>query len=678
MSDRSNPGQPLVERPRKTTSAARDVVMKMLRNLPLFTAVSLLIGLVLVCIPPEATITAGTKAAQEAKLRHDWHMSMLKVPLPKKGTFEATYPKKEWKEVKYNLKPVRYPMVPRKGPRPLNVGNGNNVSAQAPTGTISTGIGSFDSVTGVTSESGQVGGAGPAVANAYSLQLNTNFFPSTVAGSPMGCQGWEQFVYQNDGGTSTNCLAYIQYWLINYGPTSPPGAGWIQYGSDWYRNSNNYSFVPNQPISNLAHLHLSGTVSATGDSYFFSTETTMYAGTGDNSVNAAAGWNMAEFCVVGDGALGQANFNSGAQIVTRTEIIYGGTDPPTCFAHGFTGETNNLSFGPTAPGKSPPGPAVIAEESYAGGASSACAAATSVGDTHLTTFDGLLYDFQASGDFVLAQVEPDFVVQSRQVSGAPTWPNASLNHAVATQMGKTKVAIGVGPKLVIDGKATDLGDGHSLYTADGVTVWRRSNVYFVTSQSGNSVRATVNASWIDVLVGLDQCCAKAKAKGLLANAKGNVNQLVARNGTVLTNPFSFKDLYSTYGDSWRVSPKDSLLSVFGNEKLVAANPRKLFHVRDLDPKLYERSRAVSKEAGVKEGALLDAATLDVAFFGNEKAARVFVGAPPPSPWGKSSATSDCSGMWGPAAARWPGLSMDAMARRTRDGHSLKRSTRIGR
>src|SRR5262249_7638699 len=148
----------------------------------------------------------------------------------------------------------------------------------------------------------------------------------------------------------------------------------------------------------------------------------------------------------GDGNSGQANFNSGAKIVTRTLIVYGGTLPPGCVVDGFTAETNNLSFAPTAPGASPPGPALLVEESTAGGATASCSDGTSVGDTHLTTFDGLLYDFQASGDFVVAQVEPDFVVQARQVSGAPTWPNASLNHAVATQMGKTKVAIGVGPK----------------------------------------------------------------------------------------------------------------------------------------------------------------------------------------------------------------------------------------
>src|SRR5262249_17968431 len=138
-----------------------------------------------------------------------------------------------------------------------------DLSAQAPTGLISSATGIFDSVTGVTSESGQVGGTGSAVANAYSLQLNTNFFPSTFPGAAAGCQGWEQFVFSNDGGTSTNNLAFIQYLLIGFGTTSP-GTGWIQGGtgsSNWFKNSTNISVVPNQAISNLANLRLSGTIS---------------------------------------------------------------------------------------------------------------------------------------------------------------------------------------------------------------------------------------------------------------------------------------------------------------------------------------------------------------------------------------------------------------------------------
>jgi hypothetical protein len=362
----------------------------------------------------------------------------------------------------------------------------------------------------------------------------------------------------------------------------------------------------------------------------------MYAQSGDNAVHAAAGWTTAEFNVFGDGGNsaggGQASFNSGSTVVTRTRIIYGGTAAPTCVAEGFTAESNNLNFGPSAPGASAPGPAVVATESSAGGAMANCSAATTVGDTHLTTLNGLMYDFQASGDFVLVQVDTDFVVQTRQVSGAPTWPNASVNSAVATRMGKTKVAICVASAgIFIDDNPTELGDGQSLSTPDGVDVTRRGNVYFITSPRGNSVRATVNPTWIDVLVGLGRCC--TDVKGLLANNNGNVNQIAARDGTVLTNPFNFDELYHRYADSWRVSTNESLLSVC-HQGLTNGIPRKPFFARDLDPKVYKRALAIAKEAGVKKGPLLDAATLDVAVIGDDRAARAFLGAHAPIAVGK--------------------------------------------
>ena len=562
---------------------------------------------------------------------------MAQTPLPKKGSFKASYPSKEWREVP-STTASPYPMVPRRRPRPLVVGNSDDVAAQAPSGHISSATGSFESVTGVTSESGPIANTGPSVQDAYTFQINTDFFPSTGAGSPAGCQGWEQFLFENDGASGTFHDVHMQYWLINYGTTSP-GSGWIQgpapsYTSDWYRNSL-ATAVPNQPIANLANLSLNGTVSATGDQVILFVGTDMYARTGDNAVNAAASWTIAEFNVFGDGGNGAgggtATFNDGSSIVIRTRIIYGGTDPPNCTAQGFTAEMNNLSFGLTAPAASAPGPAVLATESTAGGATSNCAAATTLGDTHLTTFKGLLYDFQASGDFVLAEGDTDFVVQTRQVSGAPTWPNASVNSAVATRMGKTVVALCL-DGLTIDGKTTDLSDGKSLSAPDGVDVSRRGNVYFITSPSGNSVRATVNASWIDVSVGLGNCC--VKVKGLLANAHENVNQIAARDGTVLTNPFNFEELYHRFADSWRVSPKESLLPPCGDRDLKIGIPRKPFYARDLDPKVFKRARAVAKRAGVKEEALLDAATLDVAVIGDDRAARVFVGTHAPIAVGK--------------------------------------------
>jgi hypothetical protein len=502
-----------------------------------------------------------------------------------------------------------------------------------PSGTISTAIGSFDSVTNVTSVSGPIGNSGTPVANAYTLQLNTEFFDSTAcAGSPnSACQGWEQFAFYNDG---TSASVFIQYWLLEYNTTCP--AGWTQFSftgdpTIYCHQSTLATAIPNQPITNLGQLSLSGTVGAGGDSVTFSDGTNAYARSGSNAVNAAAGWTTAEFGVFGPGGNSsggsQATFNNGATIVPRVRVIYGGNAAPACVAQGFTDETNNLSFGPNPPAASQPGPALLVTESTAGGAVANCAAAVTVGDTHLATFNGLFYDFQASGDFVLVQADPDFVVQARQVSGAPRWPDASVNHAVATRMGKTDVAICLAEvPLNIDGKPTALGDGNSLSLPDGVDVWRRGNVYIIMDQSGNSVRAEVNDTWINVSVGLGRW--PTKVSGLLANADGDVNAIATRDGTVLTNPFSFEDLYHAYADSWRVESRESLLSVCGEEK-ERGIPSRPFYANDLDPDLARKTQAICLEAGLKEGALFDACTLDVAVIGNDAAANVFAGLPAP-------------------------------------------------
>lgn len=158
----------------------------------------------------------------ELRLRDEWRVSMAQVPLPKRGCFQAAYPNKEWREVACKAAPNR-PMPPKRGARPLVVGNSNDISAQAPTGFIATAIGSFDTVTSVTSESGPIGNSGPSIANAYTLQLNMNFFNGAVcsgAAVPANCSTWQQFVFENDG---TSGDAFIQYWILKYDNPCPPG-----------------------------------------------------------------------------------------------------------------------------------------------------------------------------------------------------------------------------------------------------------------------------------------------------------------------------------------------------------------------------------------------------------------------------------------------------------------------
>jgi hypothetical protein len=131
-------------------------------------------------------------SAEDFRKQKDWRNSIALVPQPKKGCFTAKFPSKEWQEIPCVSGPD-YPMPPRKGIVPEIVGNRNDVAAQAPTGFISSAIGGFDSPSIFTSESGQIGASGPLIADAYTLQINTDFFASTAcSGSPNpGCRGWE-------------------------------------------------------------------------------------------------------------------------------------------------------------------------------------------------------------------------------------------------------------------------------------------------------------------------------------------------------------------------------------------------------------------------------------------------------------------------------------------------------
>ena len=253
-------------------------------------------------------------------------------------------------------------------------------------------------------------------------------------------------------------------------------------------------------------------------------------------------------------------------------------------------------------------------------------------------------------------------MQTRQVSAAPTWPDASVNDAVALRAGETEIAIclGDGPndgpgRLYVDGEAAVLDDGTSLSPAPGVDIWRSGSRYVVMDPVGNSVIATINSTWINVSVGLGRW--PTEVRGLLGNADGKVNQIEGADGFVLTSPFPFADLYGRYADSWRVPRTDGLLSPCGRDGVERGAPGRTFYVADLETQDAERARAVCTEAGVRTGPLLEACTLDVVVIGDERAAKAFVDLPEPVAVGTAVMTALGHGWHGrprpvaPGAAR---------------------------
>jgi hypothetical protein len=306
---------------------------------------------------PAAAFAQSAQPQRSAAAMESWHTALKKTPVPHKGCYTAAFPSTEWHAVPCAVPPARpYQSIHRLGITPLPgiVGNGNDMSAQAASGLISSATGSFDQVTNAVSE------ADGGTANRFSLQLNTDFFTSpTCAGAsvPGSCRGWEQFVYSNSG------VAFIQYWLIGWNTTCP--TGWNSFGGDCWKNAPSGASYTVQPIANLAGLKLTGTANANG------TDTVIIAGPNgtasaanvDSVLTLAKAWQAAEFNVIGDCCGSQANFNSGVTIIDRTTVNSGTSSAPACVHEGFTGETNDLNLAGTCSRIGGVSPAVVFTES---------------------------------------------------------------------------------------------------------------------------------------------------------------------------------------------------------------------------------------------------------------------------------------------------------------------------
>ncbi len=276
-----------------------------------------------------------------------WRQSMQLLPLPKEGCFQASYPSTSWQEVPCTTAPA-YPQLPGSRSHASSVGNGNSYTAQVQ-GSITSVVGSFDSITGLTSEVGTQFSSACAspvtnVPNTFTLQINTNVFSTGTLGCDQrrSCKGWQQFIYSNTG------KAYVQNWLIDYGTPCPQD--WTADGDDCYLSQTAAS-VPTQDIGYLARLGMTAISTNRMNTVILSIKRSdsspadqLIAMGQEDILNLAPGWNSAEFNIFGDGCKSQAIFNAGTALKVRTNISANPTGSIACLAKGFTEETNNLDL----------------------------------------------------------------------------------------------------------------------------------------------------------------------------------------------------------------------------------------------------------------------------------------------------------------------------------------------
>jgi len=327
--------------------------------------------------PPVNQKAHSAAGAARGRTRAGWQRAIVKLPAVTPGCYHASYPSLRWHAVQCKVAP-RWPMKPpsltraRGSAEPGAVGNGKDYSAKVD-GTISLATGLFDNVSKDITETGQVDHKGPQVANAFTLQMNSQFFSSPAcsgASKPSDCQAWQQFVYETQSNT-----VFMQYWLINYTAKCP--SHWFTYQKDCYVNSPASTYAGGHiTASELASVALGAEAVKGGDDQVSlsggSGQATMVAKS-DSVVDLAQKWDTAEFGVYGDAGGGEAKFGKDTTLDAQTTLEGTKTAAPECEKEGFTGETNNLNLTSTPKIGTEGSPTILSAQTNGSAGAESCA-----------------------------------------------------------------------------------------------------------------------------------------------------------------------------------------------------------------------------------------------------------------------------------------------------------------
>ncbi|WP_410817055.1 VWD domain-containing protein [Micromonospora sp. 050-3] len=247
--------------------------------------------------------------------------------------------------------------------------------------------------------------------------------------------------------------------------------------------------------------------------------------------------------------------------------------------------------------------------------------ANSNGDPHLLTYDGLRYDFQAAGEFVLTRsTADDFEVQVRQTM-FPASSVVAVNSAVAVRVAGDRVGVYVtpdGPVVRVNGAApVSAPDGVKLPRGGTVTTWGDGTVS-VEWPDGARVTAQPIGVWgLSVSVGAPTARA-GSLEGLLGDHDGDRgDDLTLRGGKRVAQPPTFEALYPGFADSWRVEALRSLFDYEPGQNTGTFTdrrfPDRLLTVGDLPNRAT--AELVCRRAGVTDPQIFADCVLDVGLTG---------------------------------------------------------------
>ncbi len=240
------------------------------------------------------------------------------------------------------------------------------------------------------------------------------------------------------------------------------------------------------------------------------------------------------------------------------------------------------------------------------------------GDVHISTNDGLRYDFQADGEYLgMRSTDGEVVVQLRQEMWK-TNPKVSVNTAVAMNVAGDRVEtyIAPGSMLLINGVATALPTAElALPKGGSISPSPQGGIASFYVQWPNSEFKAVVIHYANGTIDYGNTNDPARTyEGLFGNMDGNPrNDFYVRGIEALPTPPTAENI-AIVGESWRVQSTENL---FRDGRNVGGKPAaEQLTMADLDPQARDAAKANCTKAGITDPSALSDCTYDVAATGD--------------------------------------------------------------